>query len=79
MNLRVLGVPMTFCLFVAALLALPAVSGAAPVSVDKGRFAVYLRDQLIGAETFSLEGTGDSLNLFSRAWRKLRTEQGDER
>src|SRR4029453_8945545 len=78
MNLRALGVPGTLSLFVTALLAFPAVSRAAPVSVDKGRFAVYVRDQLIGAETFSLEGTGDSLNLFSRAWRKLRTEQGEE-
>jgi hypothetical protein len=47
-------------------------------SIDKGSFVVYLKDQPIGAETFGVEGHSDSINSAARAYRKTRTENGEE-
>ena len=51
----------------------PAAAFAANVQVDRGRLVFHLRDQVIGAESFSLEASGDSLILISHAYQLLRT------
>lgn len=65
-----------------ALLALalvaPVSRAAAVESIDKGSFVVYSRGRVVGAETFSIEGQGDSLNVFSRAYQTFHTDAGEE-
>jgi hypothetical protein len=43
---------------------------AAPEVVDRGTFLVFSRDQAVGAETFTVEGTRESLWVTSKAWQK---------
>ena len=69
-------------LFPTTLLALAwlATGGASPPNqeIDKGSFVVYSRGQVVGAESFSIEARGDSLNVSSRAYQTFRTDQGEE-
>jgi hypothetical protein len=62
-------------------LALASPSAAEPPrveQVDKGSFVVYSRGRVVGAESFSIEASGDSLNVFSQAHQTFRTESGEE-
>jgi hypothetical protein len=63
---------------VALALAQPLPAVAELDSVDSGSFVVYQRDRAIGAEIFSLEGRGDSLNVFARSWQKVDVGRGAE-
>ena len=46
-------------------------------SIDDGNYLVYVRDQAIGAERFTIEGHADSINSGARSYRKARNEAGE--
>ena len=46
--------------------------------IDKGSFVVYSKGRVVGAESFSIEARGDSLNVSSRAYQTFHTDRGEE-